>query len=81
MSSKNHNFQLKALAYVRASTNKQNINNQKLELFEYARQKQLHIDSFIEIIISTRKTKKQRRIDEVLKKELFSKKDVQFHKY
>lgn len=68
MSSKNHNFQLKALAYVRASTNKQDINNQKLELFEYARQKRLHIDKFIEITISTRKTKKQRRIDEIMEK-------------
>ena len=68
MSSKNHNFQLRALAYVRASTNKQDINNQKLELFEFARQKRLHIDNFIEITISTRKTKKQRRIDEVMEK-------------
>jgi DNA invertase Pin-like site-specific DNA recombinase len=42
------------------------LNNQKLEILEYARKKDLKIDDFIEITISSRKTTKQRRIEEVL---------------
>jgi len=55
----------KMIAYIRASTNKQDINNQKLELLEYARKNDLKIDDFIQITISSRKTTKQRRIDEL----------------
>lgn len=56
----------KTLAYLRASTDKQDLNNQKLEILEYARKKDLKIDDFVEITISSRKTTKQRRIDEML---------------
>ena len=54
----------KIVAYLRASTDKQDLNHQKLELLEFARKKSLSIDEFIEITISSRKTSKQRRIDE-----------------
>jgi DNA invertase Pin-like site-specific DNA recombinase len=54
------------IAYVRTSTEKQDLNNQKLEILEYARKKDLKVDSFVEITISSRKTTKQRRIEEVL---------------
>ena len=54
------------VAYLRASTDKQDLNHQKLELLEYARKKSLAIDEFVEITISSRKTSKQRRIDELL---------------
>ncbi len=56
----------KIVAYLRTSTDKQDLSHQKLELLEYARNKSLRIDSFIEISISSRKTSKQRRIDELL---------------
>ncbi len=56
----------KTLAYLRASTDKQDINNQKLEILEYARKHDLHINDYIEITVSTRKTTKQRRIDEMM---------------
>jgi DNA invertase Pin-like site-specific DNA recombinase len=56
----------KIVAYIRASTDKQDRNNQKLELLEWARKKEVKIDEFIEITISSRKTSKQRRIDEVI---------------
>ncbi len=56
----------KIVAYIRASTDKQDRNNQKLEILEWARKKEAKIDEFIEITISSRKTSKQRRIDEVL---------------
>ena len=50
----------------RASTDKQDLNNQKLEILEFARKKEVKIDEFVEITISSRKTSKQRRIDEVM---------------
>ena len=56
----------KIVAYLRASTDKQDLSHQKLELLEFARNKSLKIDSFIEITISSRKTSKQRRIDELM---------------
>lgn len=56
----------KTIAYIRTSTNKQDLNNQKLEVFEYAKKYQLSIDDFIQMSISSRKTSKERRIDEML---------------
>ncbi len=56
----------KTIAYIRASTNKQDLNNQKLEIFEYTKKNQLDVDEFIQITISSRKTSKDRRIDEML---------------
>jgi len=58
----------KIIAYLRASTDKQDLNHQKLELLEFARKKSLAIDEFIEITVSSRKTNKQRRIDELLER-------------
>ncbi|QBR83785.1 resolvase [Legionella israelensis] len=56
----------KTIAYIRTSTDKQDLNNQKLEIFEYAKKHQLQVDDFIEMSISSRKTSKERRIDEML---------------
>ena len=56
----------KIVAYLRASTNKQDLSHQKLEILEFARSKQFDISNFIEVTISSRKTSKQRRIDELL---------------
>ena len=56
----------KIVAYIRTSTDKQDLNHQQLEILEVARKKSLHVDDFIEITISSRKTSKQRRIDELL---------------
>lgn len=58
----------KIIAYLRASTNKQDLSHQKLEILEFARQKKLTVDDFVKITKSSRKTAKQRRIDEVLEK-------------
>ena len=58
----------KTIAYLRASTGKQDLNNQKLEILEYCRKNDLKIDEFIKITISSRKTNKQRRIDEMVAK-------------
>jgi len=56
----------KTLAYLRASTEKQETNNQKLEILEFARNKEMQIDDYIELTISSRKSQKQRRIDELM---------------
>lgn len=56
----------KTIAYLRASTDKQDLNNQKLEILEFARKNKLEIADFIQITISSRKTSKDRRIDEML---------------
>lgn len=58
----------KTVAYLRTSTNKQDLNNQKLEILEFARRHDLKVDEFVEITVSSRKTSKQRRIDELLEK-------------
>jgi DNA invertase Pin-like site-specific DNA recombinase len=58
----------KTIAYLRTSTDKQELNNQKLAILEYAQTKNLKIDEFIEIKISSRKTPKQRRIEDILEK-------------
>jgi DNA invertase Pin-like site-specific DNA recombinase len=54
------------IAYLRTSTDKQDLNNQKLEILEWARKQDLKVDEFVEITMSSRKTSKQRRIEEVL---------------
>jgi DNA invertase Pin-like site-specific DNA recombinase len=54
------------IAYLRTSTDKQDLNNQKLEILKWARKKEVKIDEFVEITMSSRKTRKQRRIEEVL---------------
>ena len=59
---------MKTLAYLRVSTGKQDLNNQKLEILEYGRRHSIHVDDFIEIEISSRKSTKQRRIDELMSK-------------
>jgi len=56
----------KILAYLRTSTNKQEVSNQKLEILEFAQQKKLKIDDFIAATVSSRKSSKQRRIDELV---------------
>ncbi|MFI3218441.1 MAG: recombinase family protein, partial [Methylococcales bacterium] len=56
----------KTLAYLRASTDKQDNNNQKLEVIEFDRKKDLKIDDFIELTMSSQKPSKQRRIDELI---------------
>lgn len=60
------------LAYIRTSTSKQDTQNQRLEILEFARHKKWHIDDFITISISARKTPKERRIHELLDKLLTS---------
>ena len=56
----------KTVAYIRASTNKQDLNNQKLEILEYAREHGVKVDELLGTTASSRKTTRQRRNDEML---------------
>ena len=56
------------LAYIRTSTDKQDLNNQKLEILEYARREGIRITDFIAVSASSRRTKRQRRIEELLER-------------
>lgn len=60
--------QHKIIAYIRVSTQMQSTENQKLAILEYASKHQFQVDEFIEITASTRKSKKDRKIDLLLSK-------------
>ncbi len=59
---------MKTIAYLRVSTDKQDLDNQKLEIEKYARSRNLVIDQWIQVTISSRKNGQDRRIDELLSK-------------
>jgi DNA invertase Pin-like site-specific DNA recombinase len=54
------------LAYIRVSDDKQDVKNQRHEILEAARLKQLRIDDFVSIPMTSRKTTAQRRVDELV---------------
>jgi DNA invertase Pin-like site-specific DNA recombinase len=58
----------RTLVYLRTSTDKQDINHQKVEILEYARREKIHIDDFIAISISSKRERRARRIDELLQR-------------
>lgn len=58
----------RVLAYLRTSTDKQDLNAQKVEIYDYARRKKLDVDDFIAISTSSRNNKRTRRIEELLSK-------------
>lgn len=54
------------MTVLRASTDKQDTNNQKLEILEYSRRQEIKIDDYIELTISSRKSPKQCHIEELI---------------
>ena len=54
--------------YVRVSTNQQSTENQRLAILEYANTNHLTVDSWISVCGSSRKSAKDRRIEELLDK-------------
>jgi DNA invertase Pin-like site-specific DNA recombinase len=58
----------KTIAYIRVSTDKQDSENQKHQILEYAHKNKIMVDEFIELEVSSRKDTKERRIDELLSK-------------
>jgi DNA invertase Pin-like site-specific DNA recombinase len=53
------------LAYLRTSTDKQDLAHQQIEILEYARRERLHIDDFIAVTVSSRRERRARRIEEL----------------
>ena len=60
--------QHRTVGYLRISTSDQDLNNQKLEILDYADQNKFQIDEWIQIKISSRKSTKERLIDQLLEK-------------
>ena len=56
------------LAYIRVSTDKQDLANQRLAILQYAHKHKLKVAEFIEAQVSSRKTTKERKIDFLLEK-------------
>ena len=54
------------LAYLRTSTDKQDLDGQRLQILDYARTHQLEITDFIAINMSSRRSQQDRRLDELL---------------
>ena len=54
------------LGYIRVSTDKQNVENQKAEILKYAQAKEMLIKDFIEIEISSKKSYRDRKINLLL---------------
>ena len=56
---------MKIIAYMRVSTDEQELKNQKLEILEYAQKNELKIHDFFEIKTSSRKSMEKRGINEL----------------
>ena len=54
------------LGYIRVSTDDQTVSNQKLEILEYCRVRDLNVDKWVELTISSRKSSEDRKFDELL---------------
>ena len=52
--------------YIRVSTDKQTVDNQELAILKYCDAHKLHVDNWYKVEMSSRKTTKQRRIDELM---------------
>ena len=50
----------KYYAYIRVSTDKQTLENQKHKILEFAFNKKIQIEDFIEVEVSSKKTQKER---------------------
>ena len=59
---------MKAIGYIRVSTDKQDLDKQRHLLLEYAQQKQLVIQEFIDAEVSSSRDTKERKIDELRSK-------------
>jgi DNA invertase Pin-like site-specific DNA recombinase len=56
----------KIIGYIRVSSDKQTVKNQRLAILDYCDKKDLKVTDWIEVNMSSRRTPAQRRIDELL---------------
>lgn len=57
---------MKTVAYLRVSKDTQDINHQRLAILQFAQQERIQVDGFIEVIVSSRKSAKERKLDMLL---------------
>lgn len=57
---------MKTVAYLRVSKDTQDVKNQKLAILEFAQKEKIEVDRFVEITVSSRKSTKERKIDQLL---------------
>jgi DNA invertase Pin-like site-specific DNA recombinase len=57
---------MKTLAYLRVSTDSQDLNAQKLAILNFAQREGIVIDAFVEATVSASKTRKTRRLNELM---------------
>ena len=57
---------MKTVAYLRVSTRSQDLANQKLAILEYAQNKKIAVDRFVELQVSSRKVRHQESIERLL---------------
>ncbi len=57
---------MKTIAYLRVSTDSQDLDNQRLTVLSHAQKHGIRIDDFIEVSISSRRSPKERGIDDLL---------------
>ena len=62
------------IGYIRVSTESQSVQNQKHKILEFAQQRKMIVDEFVQIEISSKKTQKERLLDNLFEK--LSKDDV-----
>ena len=60
----------KTIAYLRVSTDQQDLNNQKHEIESYAKKRRMQIDEWVEVEVSSRKNMHERRIAELIQGQL-----------
>lgn len=58
----------KYIGYIRVSTNKQDESNQRLAILDYARDNNIKVDDFISVQISSKRSPKDRKIDQIWEK-------------
>ena len=56
----------KTIGYIRVSTGKQTVENQEHAILKYTASRKVHVDDWYRVEMSTRKTTKQRRVEELL---------------
>ena len=54
---------MKTIAYLRVSTGGQDLDSQRLAILDYAHRHRLHVDDFVEVTVSSRKTLKERGME------------------
>ena len=56
------------IGYIRVSTDRQTVDNQRLAILDYCHRNKFQVDDWIDVNMSSRRTPAQRRIDELLER-------------